>query len=61
MENDLGGTKPPADKFPKGNIIIPMTVVTKDNVAQISAWGTPEAIDPLPYGKSQSFKVTSSK
>jgi hypothetical protein len=38
-----------------------MTVVTKENVAQISAWGTPESIDPLPYGTSRSFKVTPSK
>jgi len=61
MENDLnGGVKPPA-KFAKGDLIIPMTVVTKDNVGQIAAWGTPEAIQPLPYGKSETFKVTSTK
>ena len=61
MENDLnGGVKPPA-KFANGNLIIPMTVVTKDNVGQIAAWGTPEEIQPLPYGKSETFKVTPSK
>jgi ABC-type sugar transport system substrate-binding protein len=61
MENELnGGVKPPA-KFAKGNLIIPMTVVTKDNVDQIAAWGTPEEIQPLPYGKSETFKVTSTK
>jgi hypothetical protein len=38
-----------------------MTVVTKDNVDQIAAWGTPEEIQPLPYGKSETFKVTSTK
>lgn len=55
------GTRPPAPKFPDGNVIIPMTVVTKANVDKISAWGTPEEIAPLPYGKAQAYKVTSGK
>ncbi len=54
------GTKPPADQYPNGNIIIPMTVVTSDNVAGISAWGTPTTIPPLPYGTGKSIPVTSS-
>ena len=61
MENDLNGIKPPADKFPNGDIIIPMTIITKDNVDKIANWGTPQQIDPLPYGKSQAFPVTSTK
>lgn len=62
MENVLAhGTKPPAAKFPHGDVIIPMTVVSKANVDKIAAWGTPEEIAPLPYGKSQTFKVTSTK
>jgi ABC-type sugar transport system substrate-binding protein len=62
MDNILeNGTKPPEAKFPQGNVIIPMTVVTKANVDKIAAWGTPETIPPLPYGKSQAYKVTSSK
>jgi ABC-type sugar transport system substrate-binding protein len=60
MDNYLkNGTKPPADKFPNGTILIPMTVVTKDNVSQISDWGTPTTIPPLPYGVSQAYPVTS--
>jgi ABC-type sugar transport system substrate-binding protein len=61
MENELNGDVKPPAKFAKGNLIIPMTVVTKDNVDQIAAWGTPEEIQPLPYGKSETFKVTSTK
>lgn len=62
MDNYLkSGTKPPAAKFPNGNVIIPMTVVTKANVAKISAWGTPEQIAPLPYGTSKTFKVVAGK
>ncbi len=55
------GTKPPASKFPEGNVIIPMTVVTQANADKISAWGTPEEIAPLPYGKAQAYRVTSDK
>jgi len=54
-------TKPPADKFPHGDVIIPMTLVTQQNVGQIAAWGTPETIPPLPYGKSQAWPVTAAK
>jgi ABC-type sugar transport system substrate-binding protein len=62
MDNILeSGTRPPEAKFPQGNVIIPMTIVTKANVDKIAAWGTPEEIPPLPYGKSQAYKVTSGK
>ena len=62
MQNDLmNGTKPPEAKFPHGDVIIPMTLVNKVNVGEVSAWGTPVEIEPLPYGASQSFRVTSSK
>ncbi len=58
MQNDLfDHVKPPAAKFPHGDVIIPMTLVTKANVGKIAPWGTPREIPPLPYGKSQSFKV----
>lgn len=58
MQNDLfDHVKPPSAKFPHGNVIIPMTLVTKANVEKIAPWGTPQEIPPLPYGKSQSFKV----
>ncbi|HZV52792.1 MAG TPA: sugar ABC transporter substrate-binding protein [Candidatus Dormibacteraeota bacterium] len=61
MDNYLkSGTKPPADKFPSGNVIIPMTLVTRDNVGQVAAWGTPQTIPPLPYGTSKSYPVSGS-
>jgi ABC-type sugar transport system substrate-binding protein len=47
-------TKPPA-KFTDGNILIPMTVVTKANLSTVSGWGTPKVVPPLLYGKSQSY------
>ena len=62
MANALADhTKPPADKFPDGDVIIPMTLVTQQNVGQIAAWGTPETIPPLPYGKSQAYPVAANK
>lgn len=62
MQNYLAdGTKPPAARFPHGDVIIPMTLVTAANVGKIAAWGTPETIPPLPYGKSQAYKVTQGK
>lgn len=62
MQNELADhTKPPPAKFPNGNVIIPMTLVTQQNVGQIAAWGTPETIAPLPYGKSEPYKVTGQK
>jgi ABC-type sugar transport system substrate-binding protein len=48
-------TKPPA-KFRQGDILVPMTVVTKANLSSVTAWGTPKVVPPLPYGKSGSFK-----
>ncbi|HEY6434938.1 MAG TPA: sugar ABC transporter substrate-binding protein, partial [Acetobacteraceae bacterium] len=45
MANELANhTKPSADKFPHGDVIIPMTLVTQQNVGQVAAWGTPQAI-----------------
>lgn len=58
MHNLLAyGIKPPKDKFENGAVIIPVTIVSKQNVSKISAWGTPEVIPPLPYGKAKSYKV----
>jgi ABC-type sugar transport system substrate-binding protein len=48
---------PPADKFPQGNVIIPMTLVTRANVGKIAAWGTPSTIPPLPYGHASPLVV----
>ncbi len=62
MANELADhTKPPASTFPRGDVIIPMTLVSQQNVGQIAAWGTPETIPPLPYGKSQAYPVSSAK
>ena len=62
MANELDNhTRPPADKFPHGDVIIPMTLVTQQNVGEIAAWGTPQTIPPLPYGKAQSWPVTPTK
>ena len=62
MDNLLArGTKPPVDKFPGGEVTIPMTLVTQKNIGQISAWGTPAMIPPLPYGVSQSYSSAPSK
>lgn len=62
MQNDLTDkAKPPASKFPHGDVIIPMTLVNRQNVDQIAAWGTPKTVPPLPYGKSQAWPVTSTK
>jgi ABC-type sugar transport system substrate-binding protein len=62
MNNYLtSGEKPPQAKFPRGDVIIPMTLVDKANVSRIAAWGTPQEIAPLPYGVSQTFNVTSAK
>ncbi|MGH9106460.1 MAG: sugar ABC transporter substrate-binding protein [Acidimicrobiales bacterium] len=47
--------KPPA-KFAHGDILVPMTVVTKSNLSSVSGWGTPKVVPPLPYGKSKSYK-----
>ncbi len=47
--------KPPA-KFRNGNILVPMTLVTKANLSSVGGWGTPKVVPPLPYGKSQSYR-----
>ncbi len=61
MRNVLIENIKPPQSFPHGDVIIPMTLVNRQNVGQIAAWGTPETIPPLPYGKSQAFPVTASK
>lgn len=58
MENYLtNGTKPPST-FPNGNLVIPMTLVTKSNVNQIAGWGTPQVVPALPYGKASPEPVS---
>lgn len=62
MANELTHqVRPPASKFVDGNVIIPMTLVTKRNVDQVAAWGTPQTIPPLPYGVSKAWPVTAGK
>jgi len=46
--------KPPA-RFAHGNLLVPMTVVTRANLAKIGPWGTPSVIPPLPYGTSKAW------
>ncbi len=61
LANDLSyGTKPPTSKFPDGAIYIPQTVVTAANVAQISGWGTPLTVPPLPYGRASAYPSSAS-
>jgi ABC-type sugar transport system substrate-binding protein len=55
MDNYLSSkTKPPASD-PDGNVLIPQNLVTSANAGTVSAWGTPQTIPPLPYGKSKAF------
>lgn len=49
-------TKPSAAKFPNGDVVIPMDVVTKANVKSVAGWGTPRVVPPLPYGTSTSHR-----
>lgn len=51
---------PPKSKFPHASLLIPMQLVTKANVSQVSGWGTPKVIPPLPYGHSKAYPVASS-
>lgn len=46
-------TKPPAAD-PRGDVLLPQTVVTSGTVKSVRAWGTPPTIPPLPYGTSAS-------
>lgn len=58
MSNYLQGKiKPPTSKFPGGNVVIPMTLVSKANAGKIAAWGTPDVIPPLSYGHAKPLKV----
>ncbi|MHB1628130.1 MAG: sugar ABC transporter substrate-binding protein [Bacilli bacterium] len=58
MDNFLtNGAKPPKRKYPNGDIIIPMDLVTKANVNAFAAWGTPKRVPPLPYGRSSAHPV----
>jgi ABC-type sugar transport system substrate-binding protein len=47
--------KPPA-KFAHGDILVPMTLVTKANLATVGPWGTPKIVPRLPYGKSSTYR-----
>lgn len=58
LDNYLHGKVKPSAKYKHGNVLIPMTVVTKANVAKIGAWGTPSVIPKLPYGKSKAWPRT---
>jgi ABC-type sugar transport system substrate-binding protein len=59
MDNYLKNkTAPPSSRFPNGDVIIPMTLVSSSNVSKIAAWGTPQSIPPLPYGTAKEYKVT---
>jgi ribose transport system substrate-binding protein len=59
MQNYLqSGTRPGSVEFPDGNVIIPMTLVTKDNVGTIAAWGTPQTIAALPYGSAMKYRIS---
>ncbi len=60
MDNILQYHIMPPKSFQHGNVIIPMTLVTKRNVSQIAGWGTPHVVPPLPYGHAQSHKVKGS-
>jgi ribose transport system substrate-binding protein len=55
MNNYLVGKVKPPTKFKHGDLLVPMTVVTKANVGKIGAWGTPRVIPPLPYGRSKAW------
>ncbi|PSR20234.1 MAG: sugar ABC transporter substrate-binding protein [Sulfobacillus acidophilus] len=57
MANYLEYHITPPTHFKNGDVVIPMTLVTKANVSQIHAWGTPNVIPPLPYGKSSAHRV----
>lgn len=50
--------KPPAGKFPNGDVIIPMQLVTQKNVDTVSGWGTPQTVPALPYGHASAHAVT---
>lgn len=52
-------TMPPA-RYPKGDVIIPMTLITSKNVSKISGWGTPQTVPPLPYGHASAHTVSGS-
>ena len=60
MNNILRYHTMPPKRFPHGDVIIPMTLVTSKNVSQIAGWGTPQVVPPLPYGYAQSHKVSNS-
>ncbi|WP_020375816.1 sugar ABC transporter substrate-binding protein [Sulfobacillus thermosulfidooxidans] len=60
MDNILQYHTLPPKNFDHGDVIIPMTLVTKANVSKIAGWGTPQTVPPLPYGHATSHAVASS-
>jgi ABC-type sugar transport system substrate-binding protein len=59
MDNYLSHhTTPPTGQFANGVVLIPQTVVTKATVKDISAWGTPTVIPPLPYGVASQYPAS---
>ena len=59
MHNYLAnGTRPDPAKFRGSRVIIPMTLVTRENVGSISDWGTPQTIAALPYGTAMEYRVS---
>ncbi len=54
----LNGTRPSAAKLPNGEVTIPLTLVTRANAPTLMDWGTPRVITSLPYGPSQSYRVS---
>jgi ABC-type sugar transport system substrate-binding protein len=48
-------TKPDANRYPNGVVLLPQVVVTKKNVAKVGAWGTPQTVSALPYGGFKSY------
>lgn len=57
MDNILQYHVNPPSRYASKGLIIPMTLVTKNNVSQIAGWGTPQTVPALPYGHASSHAV----
>lgn len=57
MDNLLQYHIKPPTQYAHGDLIIPMTLVTKSNVSKIAGWGTPQTVPALPYGHAASHSV----
>jgi ABC-type sugar transport system substrate-binding protein len=55
MDNYLRNHTTPPSSDANGVVLIPQTVVTKANVGQVTAWGTPITVPPLPYGTASAY------